>query len=236
MLTERAHDDARHAVRMLGLAQAAAFAVTGITVTIGPLSLHELSGHKGFGGGLLAVFILAGGAGALVAGRLMRRLAQRQVLVASHLVYGLAGLLAAGAGAAHSPRLIIAAAFPLGFGHGASLLGRSVAVDLHEAGERGRAVGRILAIGAVGALSGPALVAGLRQLAKHAGGDPHMLPWLAVPVLGAFGWPSRGSASGGPRRPPPRRRAPPPATAATRGRAWGRRRWCWRAPRRRCSR
>ena len=104
MLTERTHDDARHAVGMLGLAQAAAFAVTGITVTIGPLSLHELSGHKGFGGGLLAVFILAGGAGALVAGRLMRRLAQRRVLVASHLFYGLAGLLAAAAGAAHSPR------------------------------------------------------------------------------------------------------------------------------------
>ena len=187
MLEERTHDDARHAVRMLGLAQAAAFAVTGITVTIGPLSLHELSGHKGFGGGLLAVFILAGGAGALVAGRLMRRMAQRRVLAASHLVYGLAGLLAAAAGAAHSPRLIIAAALPLGFGHGASLLGRSVAVDLHEAGERGRAVGRILAIGAVGALSGPALVAGLRRLAMDTGLDPHMLPWLAVPVLGALG-------------------------------------------------
>ena len=65
MLTERTHDDARHAVGMLGLAQAAAFAVTGITVTIGPLSLHELSGHKGFGGGLLAVFILADGPAAL---------------------------------------------------------------------------------------------------------------------------------------------------------------------------
>src|SRR4029453_17517031 len=186
MLTERTHDDARHAVRMLGLAQAAGFPVTGITVTIGPLSLHELSGHKGFGGGLLAVFILAGGAGALVAGRLMRRMAQRRGLAARPLLLrlsGLPGLLAAAAGAAHSPRLIIATAFPLGFGHGASLLGRSVAVDLHEAGERGRAVGRILAIGAVGALSGPALVAGLRRLAMDTGLDPHMLPWLAVPVL-----------------------------------------------------
>ncbi|HMN98644.1 MAG TPA: hypothetical protein PKD59_04475, partial [Miltoncostaeaceae bacterium] len=60
----RDDDGARHAVRMLGLAQAAAFAVTGITVTIGPLSLHELSGREGLGGTLLAVFILAGGAGA----------------------------------------------------------------------------------------------------------------------------------------------------------------------------
>ena len=63
-------DRARHAVRMLGLAQAAAFAVTGITVTIGPLSLHA-SRVRGRRGGLLAVFILAGGAGAFLAGRLM---------------------------------------------------------------------------------------------------------------------------------------------------------------------
>src|SRR5689334_4192399 len=140
MLPAGAHpDDARHAVRMLGLAQAAAFAVTGITVTIGPLSLHELSGDAGLGGTLLAVFILAGGAGALVAGRLMRRVARRRVLAASHLTYGLAGFAAAGAGAAHSPRLIIASAVPLGFGHGAALLGRALAVDLHEGGERGPA-------------------------------------------------------------------------------------------------
>ena len=85
-------DGARHAVRMLGLAQAAAFAVTGITVTIGPLSLHELSGHEGFGGGLLAVFILSGGAGAFLAGRLMRRIGRRACLVASHLAYGAAGV------------------------------------------------------------------------------------------------------------------------------------------------
>jgi MFS family permease len=133
------------------------------------------------------VFILAGGAGALVAGRLMRRMPRGGVLAGSHLLYGLSGLLAAAAGAAHSPRLIVAAAVPLGFGHGAALLGRSVAVDLHEAGERGRAVGRILAVGAVGALSGPAAVAGLRLLAADLGLDPHMLPWLAVPVLGALG-------------------------------------------------
>ena len=172
---------------MLGLAQAAAFAVTGITVTIGPLSLHELSGHEGFGGGLLAVFILSGGAGAFIAGRLMRRIGRRPCLVASHLVYGCAGFAAAAGGAAHSPRAILAAAVPLGLGHGAALLGRSVAVDLHAPGERGRAVGRILAVGAVGALSGPVLVAALRRLAADTGVDAHMLPWLAVPVLGALG-------------------------------------------------
>ncbi|MGE0029107.1 MAG: MFS transporter [Thermoleophilia bacterium] len=182
------HDDgARHAVRMLGLAQAAAFAVTGITVTIGPLSLHELSGQEGLGGTLLAVFILAGGAGAFLAGRLMRRAGRRACLVASHLLYGAAGVAAAAAGAAHSPRAILIAAVPLGLGHGAALLGRSIAVDLHTAGERGRAVGRILAVGAVGALAGPGLVAGLRHLATATGLDPHMLPWLAVPVLGAAG-------------------------------------------------
>jgi MFS family permease len=183
----RTDGDARHAVRMLGVAQAAAFAVTGITVTIGPLSLQELSGREGLGGALLAVFILAGGAGAFTAGRLMRRAGRRAVLAASHLAYGLAGVAAAAAGAAHSPRAILAAAIPLGAGHGAALLGRSVAVDLHPAGERGRAVGRILAVGAVGALAGPGLVAGLRWVAGGAGLDGHMLPWLAVPALGAIG-------------------------------------------------
>ncbi|HET6692459.1 MAG TPA: MFS transporter [Miltoncostaeaceae bacterium] len=178
---------ARHAVRMLGIAQAAAFAVTGITVTIGPLSLHELSGREGLGGALLAVFILAGGAGAFAAGRLMRRAGRRAVLVAGHLAYGLAGVAVAAAGAAHSPRAILAAAAPLGAGHGAALLGRSVAVELHPEGERGRAVGRILAVGAVGALSGPGLVAGLRWVAGEAGLDGHMLPWLAVTALGAVG-------------------------------------------------
>lgn len=183
----RDDDGARHAVRMLGLAQAAAFAVTGITVTIGPLSLHELSGREGLGGTLLAVFILAGGTGAFLAGRLMRRAGPRACLVAGHLLYGGAGVAAAAAGAAHAPRAILLAAVPLGLGHGAALLGRSIAVDLHPAGERGRAVGRILAVGAVGALSGPGLVAELRHVATQTGLDPHMLPWLAVPALGAAG-------------------------------------------------
>jgi MFS family permease len=187
-MPDRHHDETvRHAVRMLGLAQAAAFAVTGITVTIGPLSLQQLSGDEGLGGGLLAAFILAGGGGAFAAGRIMRRAGRRAVLVGSHLAYGLAGVAAAAAGAAHSPRGVLAAAVPLGLGHGAALLGRSVAVDLHPAGERGRAVGRILAVGAVGALSGPGTVAGLRRLADATGLDPHMLPWLAVPALGALG-------------------------------------------------
>ena len=215
-------EGARHAVRMLGLAQAAAFAVTGITVTIGPLSLHELSGQEGFGGGLLAVFILSGGAGAFLAGRLMRRISRRACLVAGHLTYGAAGVAAAAAGAAHSPRAILVAAIPLGLGHGAALLGRSVAVDLHPSGERGRAVGRILAVGAVGALSGPALVAGLRRLAADTGLDAHMLPWLAAPGTAA-------TAPGGGARPPP------PAVAGAPAGGWPRRCWWSRARRRRCS-
>ena len=213
-------EGARHAVRMLGLAQAAAFAVTGITVTIGPLSLHELSGHEGFGGGLLAVFILSGGAGAFLAGRLMRRISRRACLVAGHLTYGAAGVAAAAAGAAHSPRAILVAAIPLGLGHGAALLGRSVAVDLHPSGERGRAVGRILAVGAVGALSGPALVAGLRRLAADTGLDAHMLPWLAVPVLGALGALAVSRLRLEPSRPSPAPRGPAPSGG--RGRPRGR--------------
>ena len=213
-----------------------AFAVTGITVTIGPLSLHELSGHEGFGGGLLAVFILSGGAGAFLAGRLMRRISRRACLVAGHLTYGAAGVAAAAAGAAHSPRAILVAAIPLGLGHGAALLGRSVAVDLHPSGERGRAVGRILAVGAVGALSGPALVAGLRRLAADTGLDAHMLPWLAVPVLGALGALAVSRLHLEPSRPSPAPRGPAPSGRRRRpAGGWRRRRWWSRAPRRRCS-
>jgi MFS family permease len=52
--------------------------------------------------------------------------------------------------------------------------------------ERGRAIGWLLAIGTIGAIGGPLLVALLQDVAEARGLDPWVLPWIVVPV-GAIG-------------------------------------------------
>ena len=186
-MRRRGTDEVRRATRRLVAAQTAAFAASGVGVGLAPLPLSGDGAHGSWAGAMLAVLGLAAGAGALVGGRLMDRGDPRRRLAAAHAVYALAGLGAAAAAAARSPGWLLAAAALAGAGQGAALLGRVAVAALHASCRRGRALGRMLTIGAVGAAAGPVAVAGAQELAERTGLDPLALPWLALPALGALG-------------------------------------------------
>jgi MFS family permease len=171
--------------RLLTLAQGLALAVSGITITIGPLTLLETTGGGRWSGAVVGVLGLAAGAGAYALGRRMAAAHRRGLLAAAHALYGLAGIAAALAAAAGSTAGVLAAVTLIGAGQGAALLGRVIATQMHAPSERGRIGGRMLAVGVVGAVTGPPAVAALRGLAGEAGADPAVLPWLAVTVAGA---------------------------------------------------
>ncbi len=186
-MRRRGTDEVRRATRRLVAAQTAAFAASGVGVGLAPLPLSGGGAHGSWAGAMLAVLGLAAGAGALVGGRLMDRGDPRRRLAAAHAVYALAGLGAAAAASARSPGWLLGAAALAGAGQGAALLGRVAVAALHTSCRRGRALGRMLTIGAVGAAAGPVAVAGAQELAERIGLDPLALPWLALPALGALG-------------------------------------------------
>ena len=177
----------RRATRLLTVAQGAAFAVSGIVVALGPLTLLGLSGTGGMAGLLLGLVTLSGGVGAYLAGHLMDRIGARAPLIAAHALAGIGGVAAALASSAGSATGVLAAVVPLSAGQGAALLGRLAVAGIHPPAERGRQLGRLVSAGTAGALGGPALVAGLGALAEATGLNPLSLPWLAIPALAATG-------------------------------------------------
>lgn len=144
----------RRAFRRLALAQVAAFAVSGIAFTTGPLTVLDLSGSAGLAGLVLALLGLSGGAGAWAGGRLVDRFGRVRPLTGAHALAGAAGLAAAAGALLGSPALVLAACVPLGAGQGAALLGRVAVAAMHPPEVRGRATGRLVVAGAAGAVAG----------------------------------------------------------------------------------
>ena len=173
------------AVTALTIAQGAAFAVTGVSLTVGPLALMR-HGHGALGGALVAVLGLASGLGAALGGRGMRR-RPGAWLAAGHALYGCAGGLALGSCAVGSTAGVVAAVWLIGMGQGIALLGRAVVASMALAPARGRVTGRMLAAGAVGAVAGPLCVEIVRAGAGATGGDPLTAPWILVCLLGLIG-------------------------------------------------
>ena len=173
------------AATALTIAQGAAFAVTGVSLTVGPLALMR-HGHGALGGALVAVLGLASGLGAALGGRGMAR-RPGVWLAAGHALYGCAGALALGASAAGSAAGVVAAVWLIGMGQGIALLGRAVVASMARAQARGRVTGRMLAAGAVGAVAGPLFVELVRAGAVAVGRDPLVAPWILVCLLGLIG-------------------------------------------------
>jgi MFS family permease len=166
-------------------AQTAAFAASGVAVGLAPSGLGG-GAHAG-AGAMLAAIGMAAGLGAFAGGRLIDRGDPRRRLAAAHALYALAGLAAAAAAAARSPGWLLAAAALAGAGQGAALLGRVVIAAMHTACRRGRELGRMLTLGALGAAAGPVVAASAQDMAGALGLDARALPWLALPALGAVG-------------------------------------------------
>ncbi|MFN8233340.1 MAG: MFS transporter [Actinomycetota bacterium] len=155
-------------------------------LVIGAIEASELAGSDGATGLLWAVYFLATAGGAVAIGRWMDRVGRRPGLLLSYGLAAVAGIGCAAAIVVGSFPLLLAFAVPFGLAWGGANLGRAAVADMHPPEDRGRAVGWLLAIGTIGAIGGPLLVALLQEVASSNGWDPSVLPWMVVP-LGAVG-------------------------------------------------
>lgn len=139
--------------------------------------------------------------------RAARRLgaAQTAAFAASGVGVGLAPLPLSGGGAHGSWA-----------GQGAALLGRVAMAALHASCRRGRALGRMLTIGAVGAAAGPIAVAGAQELASGSGSTRSRSPGSPYRPSGPSTCGRSSAPMVRPSRPPSRRRPPPRAAPARR--------------------
>jgi MFS family permease len=129
------------------------------------------------------VYGVAQAASARLVGRYMDRAGRRPGLAFGYMVLslsGLAGFVAVSAGTAIG---LIASCAVLGAGAGAALLGRGAVADMHPPKRRGRAVGRLVLVGTIGAVGVPPLAALLDPTASAVSAAP----WLLVTLLGAAG-------------------------------------------------
>lgn len=171
---------------LLATAQVALWGALGAVATFGPISVFELTGRESTAAVLFGMYSLALAAGARISGRFMDRAGRRPGLAGGYIVLGLGGGLAAISVALASTAGLLVSAVIMGAGAGAALLGRAAVADMYPPDRRGRAVGRLLVAGTIGAVGGPPLAGAIHSLAARAGvGSPLLVPWLLVPVLSA---------------------------------------------------
>lgn len=119
---------------------------------------------------------------ALTVGRAMDRWGRRPGLALGYVFLAAGGSLFALSMVASSPTGVLVAAALFGAGTGTGQLGRGAVAEMYPVSARGRAVGRLLLMGTVGAVGVPPLVAGLSAWGRF---DPLVLAWVATTVLGA---------------------------------------------------
>ena len=179
--------DVRRNTRALTLAQICLWAILGIVVANGPLAAVRLSGRTLWAGVLIAVLTVAEAGGAAFTGRMMDRRGRRPGLALGHLLMATGGVVLIPT-ALRSLAGILLGTAAVGAGAGAALLARGAVAEMHPIEVRGRAVGRLLVAGTLGAVGAPPLIGAVQTSLDTLGGlDPLLLPWLLVPVLGVAG-------------------------------------------------
>jgi MFS family permease len=151
-------------------------------LVIGAVAASEMAGSDGATGLLWAVYFCSAAAGAIAIGRWMDRVGRRPGLLLAYALSAVAGVGSATAIVVDSFPLLLACSVPFGLASGGANLGRAAVADMYPPHERGRAIGWLLAIGTIGAVGGPLLVALLQNVAQARGLDPWVLPWIVVPV------------------------------------------------------
>ena len=167
---------------LLGMAQAALWAVLAIWVATSPAHVVDLTGHDYWSGIAVAIYALSAAAGALLGGRAMDRLGRRPGLMGG---YGL--LLAASMVMALSDRSlagVLAATVGLGFGAGIAHLGRGAVAEMYPPESRARWVGVVLLAGTAGAVGGAPLV---NAIASVFGESGHAAVWGSSAILAVVG-------------------------------------------------
>lgn len=176
----------RRNTRLLMLALAAMQVTFPVMLVVAGPAAKEITGRAGAVGILSAVYFAAAGIGAVAFGRWMDRGGRRPGLLAAAVLGAVGGIGSAVAIAVGSFWLLLAAAVPFGVASGGANLTRGAVADMHEPDRRGRAVGMLLAVGTIGAVGSPLLVAGIQGAVE--GGtrwDPMVAPWVIVPAAAA---------------------------------------------------
>jgi MFS family permease len=170
------------------VAQVSLWGALGVFAAFGLIAAEELTHRRAAGAVLFGIYYLAAAGGARLAGRFMDRRGRRPGLAVGYLTLAASGVLAFAAMAAGTYAGLVASTVLLGLGSGAALLGRTAVADMHPPDQRGRAVGRLVMAGTVGAVGGPPLGSAVHGLAEGwAGIDPLALPWLLVTALALIG-------------------------------------------------
>jgi MFS family permease len=169
-------------------AQVALWGAIGVAAAFGALSSNELTHRESAAAVFLGGYYVGAAAGARVAGRAMDRLGRRPGLAAGYVLLSASGLVAFAATGARSFDWLLVGAVILGCGSGAALLGRGALADMYPPEQRGRAVGRLVVMGTIGAVGGPPLGGAVHELADRLGwGSPLAVPWLLVTLLSVVG-------------------------------------------------
>lgn len=175
----------RRTTFLLSGAQVALWGALGIFAAFGPVTADELAGRASAAILLVGVYGVAQAVSAKLVGRHMDRAGRRPGLVFGYVLLSLSGLAAFAAISAGTTIGLVAACGVLGGGAGAALLGRAAVADMHPPARRGRAVGRLVLVGTIGAVGVPPVAALLGPTGSDAAASA--TPWLLVTLLGAAG-------------------------------------------------
>jgi MFS family permease len=179
-------DERRRLVRrntvLLATAQGLATMTFPVLLIVGSVAAVDISGRDSAVGVINGSYFIAAAAGAVLFGRWMDRTGRRPGLAASYLLLATAGGVCAFAIAQGWFLLLLAGTVLFGFAFGGSNLARGAVADMYEPSQRGRAVGIVLAVGTIGAVGSPFLIAFLRGWAGREAIDADVLPWIVVPV------------------------------------------------------
>ena len=167
---------------LLGVAQAALWAVLAIWVATSPAHVADLAGEEYWAGISVAVYSLSAAAGALVGGRARDRVGRRPGLAGGYGLMLTSSILMAVSET--SLGLVLAATVALGSGAGAAHLGRGAVAEMYRPESRARWTGIVLLAGTAGAIGGAPLV-GL--LASEFGDSANVAVWGCSAVFATVG-------------------------------------------------
>ena len=196
---------------LLACAQGLAGMTFPVLLIVGSVAAADMTGRDGSVGIVNGVYFVAAAGGAVAFGRAMDRLGRRPGLAAAYLLLGTAGALCGLGVASGSFPTLLGGVVLFGIAFGGTNLARAAVADMHEPARRGRAVGIVLAVGTIGAVGSPFLIAFLRSWAEGEALDPAVLPWVIVPVaaVGALACACRSGPIREISRWPPQARLPP---------------------------
>jgi MFS family permease len=176
----------RRNTALLGLCLVLLSGVLQLAVAVATITLVLVTGIESILGLGPAIFLTAGAAAALPAGRLMDRFGRVPVIAGGFVVGAVACLLTALGCVVDSALLVILGFVGVGAMNGAVLLARTAAADMYPEEKKGRAISYVLFGALFGAALGPLVFRPLFA-GKDLELDTLVVPWFAAAAMCVVG-------------------------------------------------